>query len=160
MVLLPSVKINFYRISRLRNVSNSNVNSKSRYERCMRNVLRNRPSRLQHNDDKSKQNLILSGDKIGDYRLRTSTFTVTPEESNIEPQSDYTFSNHCAINYLSDQPEKIISAKTLTNGRIMFLVKWNTNTRHDCFSFVYSEEAKEKFPQVLIKFYQDHLIFC
>ena len=50
-------------------------------------------------------------------------------------------------------PEEIVGV-TQTNNQIMFLVKWFNTNKTD---LIHSKLAKEKCPQIVIKFYQKHL---
>lgn len=53
------------------------------------------------------------------------------------------------------RPERIVGASEFT-GRLMFLMKWAGEERA---SFVTNEWAKENCPQLLIRFYEERLIW-
>lgn len=110
----------------------------------------------------SEQNLRYGKEKINEFKRRSLfDFNVgNPEISdetdsaqandmfNVKPQSY----NH--YSHSSDIPECILGAKKTFDGRIAYLVQWNNYN-----SFVIDEECKEKFPQLLIKFFEKNLSF-
>lgn len=53
-------------------------------------------------------------------------------------------------------PEKIIGATDCVNGKLMFLIKWENSNKAD---LVLSTAAKIICPQLVINFYEDHLIW-
>ena len=55
------------------------------------------------------------------------------------------------------EAEKIVGATDDLNGELTFLIKWKDTERAD---LVPAKVANVKWPQVVIKYYQDNLVWC
>jgi hypothetical protein len=65
----------------------------------------------------------------------------------------------CRVGHNHDlyDAEEIIGAKKTVDDELMFLVKWISP--YNCYSFIYNDDAKRRFPQLVITFYERHLMF-
>lgn len=54
------------------------------------------------------------------------------------------------------EPECILSAAHKSSGEHMFLMKWKGTTESDMVS---AKEANERYPELVIKFYEEHVKF-